>query len=267
MSIFKHGDYKAYFHELIEFKGSAGRGEYKRIAEFLGVHPTMISQILSGEKHFTPEQIVRLAKHYGFSKDEIHYAILLVEIARAGSIELKKQLIEMKEEVQKKSLKLANRLLASTELSESQKAIFYSSWVYSAIQIAASLEREVNLDFFRKRFNLSLERVREVLEFLREAGLVIEQEGFFKPGAKSTHLAKGSPFLIKHHANWRIKAIEKSEILSDEELMYSVNISLSQEDFKRLREEMIEFIQKFLKTVHASPAQDIAQFNLDFFWL
>lgn len=267
MSIFKHDDYKAYFHEVIKLKGSAGRGEYKRIAEALGVHPTMISQILSGDKHFTPEQIVRLTKYYGFGKDEIHYAILLVEIARAGSVELRKQLMDMKEEVQKKSLKLVNRVHVSTELSESQKAIFYSSWVYSAIQIASSLERAVNVDYFCKRFNLSLERVREVLEFLREAGLIIEQEGVFKPGSKSTHLAKDSPFIIKHHSNWRVKAIEKSEILSDEELMYSVNISLSQKDFKRLREDMIDFIQKFLKTVHASPAQEIAQFNLDFFWL
>lgn len=267
MSVFKYDKYKPYFHNLIENKGPSGRGEYRRISEALGVHPTMISQILSGEKDFTSEQIVKLAKYYGLGKTESKYLILLVEIARAGSVDLRQQLIEMKEEMQKKSLQLAERVQVSKGLSEHQNAIFYSSWIYSAIQIATSLESSIDFEFLCKRFNLTPVRVSEVLTFLKEAGLVIEQNGLLKPGVQSTHLPKASPFLIKHHANWRIKALEKSEVLSDEELMYSVNISLSQPDFKQLREQMIDFIQKFLKTVHASPAEDVAQLNLDFFWL
>lgn len=267
MSIFNYDEYKSYFHNLIRSKGAAGRGEYRRLADVLGVHPTMISQILSGDKDFTLEQIVTLAKHYGLGKLEVKYIILLVEIARAGSVDLKQQLIEIKEELRKKSLQLSNRVQISKDLTDSQKATFYSSWVYSAIQIATSLERAINFDFLCQRFNLSPERVREVLDFLKESGLVVEQNGILKPGVKSTHVPKGSPFLIKHHANWRIKALEKSEVLSDEELMYSVNISLSRKDFKNLRGQMVEFIQNFLKTVHASPAEEIAQLNLDFFWL
>lgn len=267
MAVFEYSTYKTYFHDMIKSKGPAGRGEYRRMADVLGVHPTMISQILSGDKDFTPEQIVRLSKHYGLGKSECKYLILLVEISRAGSVELKQELLEMKDEIQKKSLLLANRIQASKELSENQKAVFYSSWIYSAIQIATSLEHTVNFDFLCKRFNLPSNRISDVLDFLKEAGLVIEKNGVLKPGTQNTHLAKGTPFLIKHHANWRVKAIEKSESLTDEELMYTVNISLSREDFKKLREEMVEFIQSFLKTVHASPAEEIAQFNLDFFWV
>lgn len=267
MSIFEYENYKPFFQDLIKKKGSAGRGEYRRMAELLGIHPTMISQILSGDKDFTSEQIVRLAKHYGSGRSEIQYFILLVDIARAGSVELKNELIEMKKELQKKSLQLSNRIQASKELTDHQKAIFYSSWIYSAIQIATSLNRIVDYDFLCKRFKLSPERVREVIDFLKESSLIIESNGAFKPGIKNTHLAKGSPYLIKHHSNWRIKALEKSEDLTDEELMYSVNFSLSQEDFQKLREQMVDFIQKFLKTVHASPEREVAQFNLDFFWL
>ncbi len=267
MNIFEFDEYKAFFHLMIKSKGSAGRGEYRRIAEVLNVHPTMVSQVLSGTKEFTAEQIVRLAKHYGFSRSEIQYVILLVDIARAGSVDLRNELLEMKKEMQKKSLQLASRIQASKELTDAQKAVFYSSWIYSAIQIATSLKQVVDFEFLCKRFKLSSDRVREVLTFLKEAGLIIEYEGSLRPGVKSTHLAKGSPFLVKHHANWRIKALEKSEILSEDELMYSVNFSLSYDDFKKLREQMVEFIQKFLRTVHASPEEDVAQFNLDFFWL
>jgi len=49
--------------------------------------------------------------------------------------------------------------------------------------------------------------------------------------------------------------------------MYTVNVSLSKKDFDSLREEMVQFTEKFLKTVYLSPAEDIACFNIDFFWL
>jgi hypothetical protein len=49
--------------------------------------------------------------------------------------------------------------------------------------------------------------------------------------------------------------------------MYTAPVSLSRADFRALREEMVQFVQKFLKKVHASPAEEIACLNLDFFWI
>ncbi|MGZ6442019.1 MAG: DUF4423 domain-containing protein, partial [Pseudobdellovibrionaceae bacterium] len=81
------------------------------------------------------------------------------------------------------------------------------------------------------------------------------------------HLENKSPFIAKHHTNWRLKAIEATENLLDEELIYSANFTISRVDFVRLREEMVQLVQRFLTVVKDSPAEDIAQFNLDFFWL
>ena len=49
--------------------------------------------------------------------------------------------------------------------------------------------------------------------------------------------------------------------------MYSANISISKIDFDSFREELVMLIQKFVKLVEKSPAEEIAQFNLDFFWI
>ena len=86
-------------------------------------------------------------------------------------------------------------------------------------------------------------------------------------GVQSTHVERGSPHLLKHHSNWRIKAIQASEKLSAQELMYSGQVSLSEKDFVILRTEMTKFIETFLKTVHESPAEEIACLNLDWFWI
>ena len=97
--------------------------------------------------------------------------------------------------------------------------------------------------------------------------MVIETDGIFSSGPVATHLEKKSPFLIKHHTNWRLKAIQAAESLSDQELMYSANVSISKKDFTVLREELMQVIQRFVEVVKPSPAEDIAQFNLDFFWI
>ena len=173
----------------------------------------------------------------------------------------------MKDKITQKLLNLFDRVEKKHALSDSERAVFYSSWIYSAVHLMTSLNRDVDFNFICSRLKVSPEKIRQVLEFLKNNNLVIEEKGLLKNGLGNNHLEKKSPFIFKHHTNWRIKAIEKIEDLSDEKLMYSVNLSLSKGDFMKLREEMVQFIQKFLKTVHASPAEDIAQLNLDFFWV
>lgn len=265
MSIFNYNDYKAFFRETIKSKGRSGRGEFRKMSEYLNVHATLISQVLSGDKDFTSEQVVRLAKYFGLAKVETRYLLLLVEIERAGSKDVRDHLVEMKNEILKNSQQLSQRMDQTKELSDEQKAIFYSSWVYSAIHLVTSLEKDVDFAFVCKRLNLSPERVTDCLNFLKGAGIIISENDKLKNGVTRTHVGKNSPFIMKHHANWRVKALEKSENLTDEELMYSVSVSLSQEDFKKLREEIVTFIQRFLKTVHASPAEELAHLNIDFF--
>jgi uncharacterized protein (TIGR02147 family) len=265
MGVFQYKDYKAYFRDLIRSKGN--RGEYRRLAEYLSVHPTLISQILSGDKDFSPEQILKVAKYYGLGKSETRYLVILVEIERAGSVELKNHFIEMRNELQKQSLQLSKRLSPDRALTDHERAIFYSSWIYSAAHLMSTLDPHPDFETICRRLKADPERARQVISFLKSIGLVYEEKGKLKASALSTHIEKGSPFLFKHHANWRIKALEKTESLTDEELMYSVNVSLSKRDFHKFREEMVRFIQEFLKGVKDSPPEELAQLNLDFFWV
>lgn len=80
-------------------------------------------------------------------------------------------------------------------------------------------------------------------------------------------LENGSPHLLKHHANWRVKAIQYSDDISEDELMFTSPVSLSTKDFARLRENMVVFIKDFMTAVKESPEEEIACFNMDFFWI
>jgi hypothetical protein len=153
-------------------------------------------------------------------------------------------------------------------LSDEQKSIFYSSALYSSIHLFTSLTAAgFTTDEIAARFEISRAKTQEILRFLIEAGLVLEAGGRHKMGTQSTHVEAGSPHLLKHHANWRVRAIQASETLSENELMYTVNVSLSKKDFEALREEMVQNIKKFLEKIYASPSEEIACFNLDWFWI
>ena len=104
------------------------------------------------------------------------------------------------------------------------------------------------------------------MEFLVATGFCIRKNDQFLMGTQKTHVESDSPNMIHHHTNWRIQAMAECKNLAKNELMLTAPISLSASDFENLREQMLKFIEDFLKTVHDSTAEDIACFNLDFFF-
>lgn len=173
--------------------------------------------------------------------------------------------MEQQERLKKDALKLVNRVDTAKKLTELEKSIFYSSWSYATIHISCLLEKSLSPLQISERFNLPLFRVQEIIHFLIDQGLLkLDSEGKFQPGSTSTHLPKGSPHLIKHLTNWRLKALERVENVKDDELMYSTVVSLSVDDFNKLREGLVQHIQEFLKTVKDSPSHSMAQLNIDF---
>jgi hypothetical protein len=227
-----------------------------------------VSQVLSGEKCFTLEQSETLMSHLGLSGIEAEYLMLLILYERAGSTDLKKYWRQKMTQVREQSMKIANRIKIDRALSDTERAVFYSSPLYTAIQIYSSVgSKGKSLDEICHRFDLNRKQAAEILKFLVESGLCAEHNDSYTMGVQKTHLAQGSPFLPRHHTNWRVRAIQRSENLDEKELMYTAPVSLSKKDFEILREEMAMFIKTFLDRVHASEAEEIACFNLDFFWI
>lgn len=268
MSLFKFNDTKMFLRHYLAQLPKKGRGEISKIAKELRVSTTLVSQVLSGNKSFTLEQAQSLCTYLGLTGIDAEYFMLLVLSDRAGSMRLKKMWFEKIEKIREQSLQLATRVKADRVLTDHERAVFYSSPLYAAIQMYTSVgAKGKSLEEICTRFEISRIQAAEMMKFLVNAGLCAEEADRFKIGIQKTHLGHGSPFLPRHHANWRIRAIQRSENLGDGELMYTVPVSLSKKDFSELREEMAEFIKKFLDKVHASDAEEIACLNLDWFWI
>ncbi len=106
MGIFGYQDYKSFLLERIHNLPKKGRGEMQRMAYFLNVHPTLISQILRGPRDLSPEQALEFSQYFGLTRSETEYFLTLVEIERAGSLRLKSFLELRRNRLQEKT---ANR--------------------------------------------------------------------------------------------------------------------------------------------------------------
>jgi uncharacterized protein (TIGR02147 family) len=264
--IFEFENYQSYLNHYLQRLPKQGHGEARKISALLGVSSTFISHVFSGQKLLTPEQAEKLTDYLGLTGLEADYFFYLVQLERAGTERLKKFCRTKLAEIKQKSLTLSNRLNPKKVLNDQERSVFYSNALFSAIHLYTSTGVDGRtLDEIAARFELTRSKTAELISFLVDADLVKKDDNRYTMGTQSTHLAADSPDLLRHHANWRLRALQASESLSEDELMYTVNVSLSNEDFGKLREEMIAFIKSFLKTVHASPADELACLNLDFF--
>lgn len=268
VSVFNYMEYQDYLRAWIADLPQGGRGELARIARHLEINTTLLSQIMSKSRDFSMEQALGLGHYLGLNKLELEYFLNLVQLSKASHHLLKKHLLEKLGELRTSSKKLATRIKHEKNLSDSEKAIFYSSWLYSAIHLFTSIhEKGVTAEDVSQRFDLPRSKVTDILRFLCDAHLCVETKGYFTIGTQSTFVPKGSPHLNRHHLNWRIKSMEKVEMLEDEELMYTAQISISKSDFEKIRELAIGFIQKVNEIAKPSAAEEIVNLNLDLFKL
>ena len=268
-SLFEYLDYKAFLKDWIQAQPRNGRGQLLKIAKQLAISSVSVSHIFSGPRHLSAEQALDLSEHLGLSELETEFFSLLVDHARAATVKLRSRIAKKIEVQRAKAQDLKSRVAQDQELDESARAIFYSSWFYSGVRILTSIARFDSEGAIAERLSLSTGQVREILRFLTQYGLCREEEGRYSIGPKKTHLGSDSPLVTRHHANWRLKAIEnmRAKDIEKEELFYTGPMTLSREDMLKVRKELVDVVDRAIKIVGPSPSEEMACLNIDWFKL
>ncbi len=261
---FKH--YKDFLQHLVGPRSSR-KGVKSAMARALRCQPTYVSQVLHGAADFSLEQAEKLAEFFGLTDEGRHFFLLLVQKDRAGTKALERYFAEQIEAVLARRLVLTKRLGESTALSTENQAIYYSSWHYAAVHMAVTIPDCAQPVALAMLLGLPLKRVAEVLEFLARAGLVIKKGAGYAVGNAQVRLGNQSHHIIRHHANWRQKAVESLDRESIRDLHYSGVFTLSQADVVRLKDKMLEFIGTLVKEVRESKEEAIYAYTMDFFGL
>lgn len=264
MNLFDFDDYKIYVLARIRAMPQHGRGELLKIAERLKTHSSRISHIFKGPMHLTLEQACELTVYLGLRDLEAQYFLLMVQRERAGTPLLKAATDKQLASVRAQAKELVNRVERDRKLTDQEKATFYSNWYYSGIRLATSISKLQTVDALSEYFDFPRDQVRRVLDFLLASGLCVESEGRLQMNAKATHLESNSPLTARHHANWRIKAMQRHERLSENEMAYTGPMSISLKDQLKIRERLVQLIEETVRVARASePEESLMCLNID----
>jgi len=268
MLIFSFSNCRSFLKHYLELLPRRGHGEMSKIASHLNVHSTLVSMIFSGERDLTYEQGFDLCGYLQLTNDETEFFLLLVQLQRAGNTRLKSHFESKIKEMREKQSKVASVFDRERKLKENEKAIFYSSWLYSAIRLYCDTHKKGRtLEDVVSHFRISRKRALEHLQFLKSAGLLVDEKGHYRLGSNRTYLDIDSPFLPRHHMNWRTKSLNVIDRVSNEELIFTCPHSVSREDFAKIRREISETLKNVLSVIKTSEAQEVACLNIDLFWV
>lgn len=264
--LYNYSDYKEFINDWIKSLPKKGRGKYLEIATKLKVHTTLISQVFKGDRELSLEQAFHLCEFLGFNEVETDYFLLLVSKAKAGSFDLKNYYEEKVLIKQNQLQDMKNRLQVKKVLSDSDKALFYSNWFYSAIRLSTTIKGVDTREKVAQHTQLPLKLVNQVIDFLLSVSLLYEKEGLLSVGPAITHLEAKSPLVARHHGNWRVKAMERHPKLSQDEFCFSAPLTIADKDALKVRQILKDAIEEITKTVKESEEVDqVYCVNIDWF--
>lgn len=265
MKIYGFRDYKAFLKDHIQALPKRGRGESLKIARFLGVHPTMLSQVLNNERDLSLEHGQRICEFLHLDEDETRYFIMLILVKRAGSVDLRTHFEKQLEEMRARALKTERQIKKHRKLTEEEAGRFYSSWKFSATRLMLSLPRVRSVQDVAEQLGVSEREVAQILRFLIEAGLIEEKGGKYQMAEKVTFINAESPHYSRHHLNWRMRAVDACGEQRTSDYTFTAPMTLSRNDFEKIRGSLLSEVKRISETVTASTPDVLACLNIDFF--
>ena len=175
VSIIDHSNYRTFIRKKFLEMPKKGYGQANKLALFLEVHTTLVSQVLKGSKTFTLEQGALTCDFLALTDLETEYFLLLVQLDRAGNESLRKFFKKQLQGLKEKTSELVNRLQSKKKLSEEKRAVFYSDWTYSAIRQLTAIKGFQSIDLLASYLDLPKKRTREIIDFLLAVGLCLEE--------------------------------------------------------------------------------------------
>lgn len=267
LDIFDFSDYRDFLKAWIAMAKKNQTSNVSRLAGAIGVHTSFLAHVLSGNKNLSFEQATELSEVLGLTTIEREYFFAILQIEKAGTAKLKSYWTEKKKEILSARAKVKSRVGDHRELSAEDRAVFYSSWIYVAVFVATAIDDGQTLEQISERFGLTRTKAEEILNFLTRTGVCDLTQNKFKMGTSRIFIGNESPLVVKHHTNWRMKAIQKMDNRQEKELFFTSPMSISEKDLIKIREVLSKSIQSSLDICKDSSAEKVVCLNIDFFEL
>lgn len=264
-NIFEFSSFRDFLTELVgpKNKRSGAKGQ---IASALKCQSSYISRVLSGLADLSLEQADSLATYLNLIPDERDFLLLLLSKDRAGSHSLKQHFSKKIDLLLKNQQSVREKLKVQENLAEKYQAKYYSAFKYLAIHVACTIVQLRTPAALAKQFKLEIEDVMEALEFLTGAGLLLKTGDEYSCTLRSIFVDKSNPLILGYHSNIRLRAIDSVKENRDTSLHYSAVATLSEKDFVRIKERLLNEIRDAVNVIKDSNEEKVCALAVDFFY-
>lgn len=266
-NIYDFEDYRVFLKTYLSSEANQASGARKKLLLDTGISSSLLTQILSEAKQLSPEQAYEVALHLNFSEKETDFFLLLVEISRAGSVKLKERLRIKLAQLRADSLKVSSRVSENLSLTEEEKALYYSNWIYSGIRNLIPTGQGKTIKDIATKLGLAENVVEKATQTLMDLGLLEKDDnGNFMYKRGYTHLDSNNPMIFRHHQNWRQKAIQQMDNYKEHHLHYTCPMALPLDVVKELRARLLEEIQHLSHSLKTTKRPNVSYcLNIDLF--
>jgi len=264
LSLFAFESYKEYLRARISAE-EYHWGLMTKLATAAGCQRPYLSRVLTGEPHLTPAQAFGLTRFWRLSEEEKEYFLGLLEIERAGSAEYREYWKRKTLDAKKRHENLSTLVSRKSAGSSEQDLTYYSAWYWTAIHILVSIPGFRTERSIAEKLNLPLTQVKLILQELESWGAVRKESNQWTFAAKEQHISKNSPLSVFHHMNWRQVAMTDAQRRMPDSIHYTVVQSLSVTDFERIKQMILDLIQKAAEIARPSQEEKLMCFTCDFF--
>lgn len=249
---------------MSQFKGGS-KGLQSKIADFVGVRQAYLSRVFSRQADLNQEQILAVAVFFALDAHERDFLLNLLNLNRAGTEDLRRYYKEKLMQIRARHHNMGGRIEKTQELSDDEKAAYYSDWTYAAIHTLTAIPSYQTPHSIAVFLNLDTEKVLHVLTFLTRVGLVLKKENDYQHSLAPIHLDSNSIHIGHHHTNWRLKAVDDIGRNGNKNMHYTSVISCSEKDFIEIQEMLVGTIKKAREKIKISKNEKIYCYAIDAF--
>ena len=270
--IFKFDDYRAYLKKVVEQKKQVEiRFGLHRLAEMAQVQRPYFSKVMARQADLSADQVFLLAEGLGLNADEVRYFELLVERDRTPLAARRKRLTETLERMAEAQLATAKNLNAGNEtLGGTDAAATSEYYLEPLVQI-------VHVSLFIPRFaaqprelasalRITPARLNEIIDTLRNMGLVAYEGSALVPQRDSLHLDKHAKVYRIWRSQLRILALQRmNDLPLEEQVSFSSVFSADQQTKRAIHERFLAFLRSCEDLVRDAQSLQTFQISFDLF--
>jgi uncharacterized protein (TIGR02147 family) len=241
----------------------------QRLAQAIGVQKSYISKVLGGGAQLNSDQLYLIGEFYQWSREQLDFALLLLEFERSGIQARKKELRLNIEKIQQQNSKIRGTISAPSLASDPglYQDYYLNPWV-QIVHIGLSIARYSNdINSLAEDLFLPSTTVQNAVRLLLKRNIIREQKGGgFEVVVPHIHLDKDSVVFKAWQSQLRLLALQRLQSNAQKtDYSFSAVFSADEPTRKRLQSEILALLKNTEVHVRDAKEKDIFCLALDFF--